>query len=72
VNDLLHRTLKKYIETAACYPERCSPEEYRAIMPDFRLSEKIHVCLITAEAKFQSELLYALRAVVTHFSSCNP
>lgn len=70
VNDLLHRSLKKYIKTAACYPERCAPDEYRTIMPDFLPSEKIHVCLITSEAKFQSELLYALRAVATHFSSC--
>jgi hypothetical protein len=38
---ILGRSLKKYIKTAACYPERCSPEEYRAIMPDFLPSEKV-------------------------------
>jgi len=67
VNVLLHRSLKKYIKTAACYPNRCSSEEYKSIMQDFLTSEKIHVCLLVAEAKFQTELLYALRAIATHF-----
>lgn len=67
VNVLLHRSLKKYIKTAACYPNRCTPEEYTSIMQDFLPSEKIHVCLLVAEAKFQSELLYALRAIAAHF-----
>jgi len=69
VNVLLHRSLKKYIKTAACYPDRCSVEEYNHIMTDFQPSEKIHVCLLVAEAKFQSELLYALRAIAAHFSN---
>jgi len=69
VNDLLHRSLKKYIKTAACYPDRCVLDEYKNIMTDFQPSEKIHVCLLVAEAKFQSELMYALRAVATHFKS---
>eukprot|EP00088_Acartia_fossae_P005036 TRINITY_DN12201_c0_g3_i1.p1 TRINITY_DN12201_c0_g3~~TRINITY_DN12201_c0_g3_i1.p1 ORF type:complete len:508 (+),score=92.85 TRINITY_DN12201_c0_g3_i1:90-1613(+) len=67
VNVLLHRSLKKYIKTAACYPDRCSTEEYKAIMQDFLPSEKVHVCLLVAEAKFQSELLYALRAIAEHY-----
>jgi len=69
VNDLLHRSLKKYIKTAACYPESCDIEDYNSIMTDFQPSEKIHVCLLVSEAKFQSELLYAFRAIADHFRS---
>jgi hypothetical protein len=35
------RTLKKYIKTLSCYPELCTPDEYKAIMTDFKNSEKV-------------------------------
>jgi sestrin len=68
VNDLLHRSLKKYIKTASCYPEQCNKDDYEMIMRDFKESEKIHVMLLVSEAKFQSELLYALKAISSYFT----
>jgi len=68
VNDLLHRNLKKYIKTASCYPERSSREEYGKIMGDFKSSEKIHLMMLTGEAKFQSCLLYSMRAISSYFN----
>jgi sestrin len=41
VNDLLHRSLKKYIKTASCFPDQCSRLEYNNIMKDFNTSEKV-------------------------------
>jgi len=67
VNELLHRDLKKYIKTSSCYPERCHKSDYENIMKDFLASEKIHVMMLVAEAKFQSSLLYAMRAVSDYY-----
>ena len=69
VNEMLPRRLKKYIKTVSCYPERCTAEEYNAIMPDFRRDEKIHVCILICEARLQSELLYACRAISDWYST---
>ena len=69
VNELLPRRLKKYIKTLTCYPERCSIDEYNAIMPDLRRSEKIHVCILVCEARLQSELLYTCRAISDYYNS---
>jgi len=69
VNDLLHRSLKKYIKTASCYPDQCSTGEYNNIMKDFNTSEKIHLLLLVGEAKVQSSLLYSMKAVALHFNN---
>jgi len=68
VNELLHRDLKKYIKRSSCYPDRCRKSDYENIMQDFKTSEKIHFLLLVSEAKLQSSLLYAMRAVSEHFS----
>jgi len=68
VNDLLHRNLKKYIKTASCYPEHCIKSEYDSIMQDFNTSEKVHMLLLAGEAKVQSSMLYAMKAVSMHFN----
>merc|ERR1711988_382892 len=67
VNELLHRDLKKYIKTSSCYPDRCTKSDYENIMKDFEDSEKVHVMMLVAEAKFQSSLLYAMRAVSDYY-----
>jgi len=68
VNELLHRDLKKYIKTSSCYPDRCRKSDYENIMKDFKTSEKIHFLLLVSEAKLQSSLLYAMRAVSEYFN----
>jgi len=67
VNVLLNRNLKKYMKTVSCSPEQCLRSEYNQIMKDFQSSEKIHLMLLVCEAKFQSGLLYSLRAISRYF-----
>ncbi|XP_059084156.1 sestrin-3-like isoform X2 [Tigriopus californicus] len=68
VNELLPRPLKKYIKTLCCYPDRCQLSDYQSIMTDFLDSEKVHVCLLACEAKFEASLIYALRGISQYFS----
>merc|ERR1719297_525657 len=69
VNELLHRDLKRYIKTSSCYPDRCTKSDYENIMKDFEDSEKVHVMMLVAESKFQSSLLYAMRAVSEYYNT---
>lgn len=64
VNQLLERNLKAYIKTMTCYPERLTRKDYDNVMREFKHSEKVHVNLMLLEARFQAELLYALRGVM--------
>ncbi|KAJ8347830.1 hypothetical protein SKAU_G00264190 [Synaphobranchus kaupii] len=66
VNQLLERSLKVYIKTVTCYPERTTSHMYHNYWRQFRHSEKVHVNLLLMEARMQAELLYALRAI-THY-----
>lgn len=66
VNQLLERSLKVYIKTVTCYPERTTRRMYDSYWRQFRHSEKVHVNLLLMEARMQAELLYALRAI-THY-----
>ncbi|KAJ8276683.1 hypothetical protein COCON_G00084350 [Conger conger] len=66
VNQLLERSLKVYIKTVTCYPERTTCHMYHSYWRQFRHSEKVHVNLLLMEARMQAELLYALRAI-THY-----
>ncbi|KAJ8267004.1 hypothetical protein GJAV_G00137120 [Gymnothorax javanicus] len=66
VNQLLERSLKMYIKTVTCYPERTTCHMYHSYWRQFRHSEKVHVNLLLMEARMQAELLYALRAI-THY-----
>lgn len=68
INELLPRRLKKYIKTICCYPERSTVDEYESIMADFRNSEKVHVCMLVCEARFQAGLLYSMRAVSEYYN----
>jgi len=69
VNELLHRDLKKYIKAASCYPDRCLKSDYENIMKGFQDTEKIHVMMLVIEAKLQSCLLYAMRAVSEYYNT---
>lgn len=68
VNQLLERSLKVYIKTVACYPERVTKRMYDSYWRQFRHSEKVHVNLLLMEARMQAELLYALRAITRHLT----
>ncbi|XP_067945667.1 sestrin-1-like isoform X2 [Watersipora subatra] len=67
VNSLLDMGFKSFIKLMTCYPERVSKKHFEGIMKGFTYSEKIHVSIILLEARMQSELLYALRAVTQYF-----
>ncbi|XP_038613791.1 sestrin-2 isoform X1 [Tachyglossus aculeatus] len=68
VNQLLERSLKLYIKTVACYPERTSRSMYSHCWTQFRHSEKVHVNLLLLEARMQAALLYALRAITRYMT----
>ncbi|KAJ8378441.1 hypothetical protein AAFF_G00242560 [Aldrovandia affinis] len=63
VNQLLERSLKVYIKTVACHPEKTTRRMYCGFWRLFRHSEKVHVNLLLLEARLQAALLYALRAI---------
>ncbi|XP_040282251.1 sestrin-3 isoform X3 [Bufo bufo] len=68
VNQLLERSLKVYIKTVTCYPERATRRMYDGYWRQFKHSEKVHVNLLLMEARMQAELLYALRAITRHLT----
>ena len=41
VNQLLERSLKSYVKSVVCFPERVTPRDYDAILKEFRHSEKV-------------------------------
>ncbi|XP_073193752.1 sestrin-3 isoform X2 [Lepidochelys kempii] len=68
VNQLLERSLKVYIKTVTCYPERTTKRMYDSYWRQFKHSEKVHLNLLLMEARMQAELLYALRAITRHLT----
>ncbi|XP_028839155.1 sestrin-3 isoform X2 [Denticeps clupeoides] len=68
VNQLLERSLKVYIKTVTCYPERTTRRMYDSYWHQFRHSEKVHVNLLLMEARMQAELLYTLRAITQYMT----
>ncbi|NXY91846.1 SESN2 protein, partial [Alcedo cyanopectus] len=68
VNQLLERSLKIYIKTVACYPEKTTKRTYTQFWRHFKHSEKVHVNLLLLEARMQAALLYALRAVTRYMT----
>uniref|UniRef100_A0A182WX33 eIF-4F 25 kDa subunit n=1 Tax=Anopheles quadriannulatus TaxID=34691 RepID=A0A182WX33_ANOQN len=62
VNQLLDRSLKMFIKTACCFPERITKLDYDSVLVELQHSEKVvHINLMILEARNQAELLYALR-----------
>uniref|UniRef100_A0A6J0V9L5 Sestrin-2 isoform X1 n=2 Tax=Pogona vitticeps TaxID=103695 RepID=A0A6J0V9L5_9SAUR len=68
VNQLLERSLKIYIKTVACYPEKTTKRMYTHFWKHFKHSEKVHVNLLLSEARMQAALLYALRAITRYMT----
>ncbi|XP_067862801.1 sestrin-2-like isoform X3 [Heptranchias perlo] len=68
VNQLLERSLKIYIKTVACYPEKTTKRMYASFWRHFRHSEKVHINLLLLEARMQAALLYALRAITRYMT----
>ncbi|KAI8128605.1 Sestrin like protein [Lucilia cuprina] len=66
VNQLLDRSLKMFIKTACCFPERITTKDYDNILVELQDSEKVHVNLMVMEARNQAELLYALREIMRY------
>ncbi|XP_058465819.1 sestrin homolog isoform X2 [Malaya genurostris] len=68
VNQLLDRTLKMFIKTACCFPERITKNDYDSVLVELQHSEKVHVNLMILEARNQAELLYALREIMRYMT----
>lgn len=43
VNQLLERSLKSYIKTVTCFPERTTKKDYDSFWRDFKHSEKVGI-----------------------------
>lgn len=68
VNQLLDRTLKTFIKTACCFPDRITKKDYDSVLVELQDSEKVHVNLMILEAKNQAILLYALREIMRYMT----
>uniref|UniRef100_A0A1B6CLQ6 Sestrin n=2 Tax=Clastoptera arizonana TaxID=38151 RepID=A0A1B6CLQ6_9HEMI len=68
VNQLLERSLKTFIKSVCCFPERVTKADYDHVLKEFKHSEKVHVNLMVLESRMQAELLYALRAVMHYMT----
>lgn len=68
VNQLLERSLKMFIKTACCFPERITKKDYDSILTELKQPEKVHINLMILEARNQAELLYALREIMRYMT----
>ncbi|XP_053310443.1 sestrin-2 [Spea bombifrons] len=68
VNQLLERSLKVYMKTVTCHPERLSRQLYNDFWRQFKHSEKVHLNFLLLEARLQAALLYGLRAVTRYMT----
>lgn len=69
VNVYVPRPVKAFVKRAACVPESTTREDFSSFSAKLTVSEKVHICLLTAEARKQSSLLYALFAVMDNMMS---
>ncbi len=49
-----------------CFPENVTLSDYTSALPFLRQDEVCHVLLLAIESRRQSELLYALNALMAH------
>ncbi|KAL3284000.1 hypothetical protein HHI36_018170 [Cryptolaemus montrouzieri] len=70
INALLERSLKTFIKSACCYPERVTKKDYDRVLREFKHSEKVHVNLMVLEARMQGELLYSMRTISQYMTRC--
>ncbi|XP_066573541.1 sestrin-2 isoform X2 [Amia ocellicauda] len=68
VNQLLEISLKVYIKTVVCYPEKTTRRMYNSFWRHFKHSEKVHVNLLLLESRMHAALLYALRAITRYMT----
>ncbi|XP_073472292.1 sestrin-2 [Aquarana catesbeiana] len=68
VNQLLERSLKLYMKTVTCHPERVNRQLYNDFWREFKHSEKVHLNLLLLEARLQAALLYGLRAITRYMT----
>ncbi|XP_077151778.1 sestrin-2 isoform X2 [Ranitomeya variabilis] len=68
VNQLLERSLKSYMKTVTCHPERVTRQLYNDFWRQFKHSEKVHLNLLLLEARLQAALLYGLRAITRYMT----
>ena len=66
VNTLLERSLKAYVKTVTCYPERITRKDYDSFMREFKHSEKVCIFYIyinsaTKQYKRQNFKLFYIR-----------
>ncbi|XP_060535774.1 sestrin homolog isoform X1 [Cylas formicarius] len=69
INALVEKSLKTFIKSACCYPERVTKKDYDRVLKEFKHSEKVHVNLMILESRMQAELIYALRTVNTYMTN---
>lgn len=62
VNQLLERSLKSFIKTTACYPERMTKEEYNNVLKEFHHSEKVKLSFmqVSPRKNISSEVKFSL------------
>ncbi|CCD68266.1 Sestrin homolog [Caenorhabditis elegans] len=69
INRVLDKGTKTFIKLAACYPHKLTTEFTRAL-PGFKDSEKIHVVMMVAMARFQASMFHYTRAVCNYNAMC--
>uniref|UniRef100_A0A8R1I3Q4 Sestrin n=1 Tax=Caenorhabditis japonica TaxID=281687 RepID=A0A8R1I3Q4_CAEJA len=69
INRVLDKGTKTFIKLAACYPHKLTTEFTRAL-PGFKDSEKIHVVMMVAMARFQATMFHYTRAVCNYNVMC--
>lgn len=52
INALLERTLKAFIKSATCYPDRVTKKDYDRVLREFHYSEKVRFVLELDRNKF--------------------
>ncbi|PAV82819.1 hypothetical protein WR25_21991 [Diploscapter pachys] len=72
VNTLLNREMKSFIKIIGATPSRATDEMRDSVMPEFKMSEKVHVYLLVMEAHLETNLLHFARAIVNYNVASNP
>eukprot|EP00941_MAST-03F_sp_MAST-3F-sp1_P003218 g3218.t1 len=63
VNVLINIPTKVFIKKVCCYPEAITADDFSLFSTSLLPSEKCHISLLAANARNQSSLIYALRAI---------
>lgn len=71
VNKVLDIHLKMFLKTMSVAPERLTggSENLSSILQELEESEKVHVAILCAEARFQAAIVYAMLAVEKYYMS---